>query len=180
MQLAKILRLKRFIKSTKNILEVVNICLLKQVTILFVNLLKYDLSLTIQDGTKDDYLRDILVSIHERGVLLVLFAYFYTVCHVLDPLPLEESELPQDETDDDHNQEAGHDADHHDPHGDVGHPGLRQPVGVSDDADGGLVVAPQLLGLHVGGHFQPGPGVDDHAVNVGVVLHQGGVPNSRS
>lgn len=111
---------------------------------------------------------------------MVLFAYFYTVSHVLHPLPLKEPKLPQDEADDNHHQEAGHDADHHDPHRDVGHPGLGEPVRVRDDADGRLVVPPHLLGLHVRGHLKLGPGVDDDTVYVRVVLHQGGVPHPRS
>ena len=61
--------------------------------------------------------RNVLISIHQGRILL---ADLDTVRHVTNSLPLEEAELPQNESDDDHHQEARHDGDHHHPDGDVG------------------------------------------------------------
>ena len=112
--------------------------------------------------------------------MIMLLADGDTMGNIAHSLPLEEPKLPEDQGDDDHDQEAGHDADDHHPDGDVGHPCLRQTVGEGHHADRGLVVTSHLLGLDLGGHLEPRPGVDDHAIYVRVVLHQRGVPHARS
>lgn len=126
---------------------------------------------------------DVFIPVHEGrvlvvGLLLVLLADLDAVRHVAHALPLEESELPEDERDDDHDEEAGHDADHHHPHRDGRHPSLRQTVREGHHAHRRLVVAAHLLRGERGRHLQPRARVDDDAVDVRVVLDQGGVPDA--
>ena len=100
-------------------------------------------------------LRDVLVPPEQPRVL---FADLDLLPHVGHSPPLEEAKLPQDEADDDHDEEPGHDGDDHDPDGDVGDAFDTEAVGEGHDAEGGLVVWAVLLGGQGGGQLQPGGG----------------------
>ena len=90
--------------------------------------------------------------------MIMLLANGDTMGNIAHSLPLEEPKLPEDQGDDDHDQEAGHDADDHHPDGDVGHPRLGQTVREGHHADRGLVARPASAGTRPRGPSRASPG----------------------